>query len=209
MTKVCTKPGCGSTGPFGNLKSAPDGLSYWCRACHNAKSKECRLKRLDHYRAVNNATTKRRYRLLRSMPLQNDAILDGCALPTNDYANSHARWTEADNEYLEATWGVLPDAEIMQTLGRTFFAVERQAVKLGLNKLSTYRTPPMLAKILTVHHLTVIQWISLGKLKAVRTPVRNVYHIPDEALTEFLQKNPYYAQVAHRQYQQQKIGEAA
>ncbi len=201
--KTCTK--CGGDGPFGIQRSAPDGHTYWCRPCLNAKSKECRLKKIDHYRAVNNATTKKRYRLLRDLPPQDDTIVEEYDEPIDDYANSRSRWTMVDNDYLAATWGVLTDEEIVQTLGRTIRAIEKQAWLLNLNKLDQWRTPAKFAKVLHVDPKLVRLWIAKGRLKAVKTHVRNAWHIPDEAVTEFLRKEPYYAMVAQREHEKARL----
>lgn len=48
MTKKCAN--CGGSGPFNNDKSKRDGLSSWCKACVNEKSRAWRLENPDRAR---------------------------------------------------------------------------------------------------------------------------------------------------------------
>jgi excisionase family DNA binding protein len=156
---------------------------------------------LEHYRKVNRNWRKRE-RKDENVELEKDYLLR-----MNDYPNSKSHWTQVDNEYLRNTYGLLPDEEIEQTLGRTWGGIEKQARILGLDKLAHYRTPTKLATVLGIDPKTVRAWITKGKLKAVKTHVRHAWHIPDEAVTEFLRKEPYYAMVAQREHEKARLAQ--
>lgn len=48
-------------------------------------------------------------------------------------------WSEEQTECLEHYWGVMPDGELAQTLGRTLIAVQTRAWLLGFSKVENRR----------------------------------------------------------------------
>jgi hypothetical protein len=113
-------------------------------------------------------------------------------------------WTYEDDIVLIEGWGILPDEEIARRAHHPERACSRRASILGIYKRRRYRSPGALARALATHPNTVLNWIKCGWLKAERSPVRSyagfMWHIPDQALGDFLLQHPVWAERARQQY---------
>jgi hypothetical protein len=116
--KRCTR--CGSSGPFRTDLRSSTGLTSWCSRCLSEKSRECRLKRLDHYREVNRECAKRR-----------GAKKKGIYIPRPRAAE--CVWTVPEEDILVRQYRKGVDIEALaQRMGRTRTAVRSHAQEMGL-----------------------------------------------------------------------------
>jgi len=111
--KPCTK--CRREKPpseFRGLAKAQDGLTWWCRDCLAAATKQARLRRISHYREVNRQNMREK---------------------TGWQGAEYRRWTTEDVEFLIEMWGGrMGRVAIANLLRRTVEACTRRAWLLGL-----------------------------------------------------------------------------
>jgi hypothetical protein len=97
------------------------------------------------------------------------AAAPGVALERTARANQD--WTPADDDFLEAYWGRLPDPQVTAALGRTVVACRKRAYHLAITRTDHFLTLPGAARALGVPMTAVRCWIAEGRLPARRSTV--------------------------------------
>ncbi len=105
-------------------------------------------------------------------------------------ARMHRRWTPADDAFLRAHWGRLPDARVVAALERPLAGCQRRAARLAITRTDLFLTLPAAARALGVSASAVQRWIASGLLPARKSTVggdRPYWSITPTAVQTFRQ----------------------
>lgn len=106
------------------------------------------------------------------------------------------RWTDKEIDKLLECWGLKPDATVAAMLGRSVVGCLLKARRLGINRKFNVLTMREVMDIMGIgeNHDKVRDWITSGKLKAVKSPYiqgpYRVWQIFPEDLESFLLAHP-------------------
>jgi hypothetical protein len=105
-------------------------------------------------------------------------------------------WTAREDAYLRAHFGLAPDAEIVQHLGRTLNAIHVRAARhLKLCRKDNFLTMRATARIFGVDDKTPLRWAERGWVSTHRGPFKQgpsrVRVFPEAALRRFIETMPW------------------